>query len=132
MNYYPTYWDDLLVENLAYIRPDPNPNRKVGLYVKQSRWTKPAQRALVMDSITHVVSTPVPFDSKGRWFPYDPIIFGAFYADAGRHGRYAMTKAESYNRPSVNVLFCDGHAETVSVRNAWNAIVNPGQDKAGP
>jgi hypothetical protein len=29
------------------------------------------------------------------------------------------------------MLFCDGHATSVSVKEAWNAIHNPGSDMAG-
>jgi hypothetical protein len=52
-----------------------------------------------------------------------------FYVDA-RHGRRGLTKRQSYDEPCVNVLFCDAHAQTVSVRDAWNAVHNPGQNKA--
>jgi prepilin-type N-terminal cleavage/methylation domain-containing protein/prepilin-type processing-associated H-X9-DG protein len=127
MNYYPSYFEDFDLSNLAYITSGR------GKYIKQNRWTKSAQRALVMDSITHVVSTPATMDSAtGRWFPFDPVVFGAFYADGARHGKKGITKAESYSRPALNVLHCDGHAETVSVREAWNAVHNPGLDLAGP
>jgi len=125
MNYYPSYFDDFDLKKLAYLTADR------GSYTPQAKWTKSSERALLIDSITHVISTPQTFDSAGRWFPYDPIVFGAFYVDAGRHGKYGMTKQESYKKPSVNILFCDGHAETTSVRNAWNAVHNPGQDMAG-
>jgi prepilin-type processing-associated H-X9-DG protein len=126
MNYYPSYFDDFDLGRLAYITAGR------GQYIRQNNWTKSAQRALVMDSITHVVSTPVTFDSGGKWFPFDPIVFGAFYVDGARHGKKGITKMESYTRPTLNVLFCDGHAETVSVRQAWNAVHNPGLDLAGP
>jgi hypothetical protein len=43
------------------------------------------QRALVLDSITHVVSTPVAFDSGGRRFPLRPGVFG-FYVDGAPGG----------------------------------------------
>ena len=126
MNYYPSYFEDFDLKNLAYITPDR------GNYIKQNRWTKAAQRGLVFDSITHVVSTPPTLDSiAGRWFPFDPVVFGAFYVDGARHGKKGITKKESYTRPALNVLFCDGHAETVSVKEAWNSIHNPGQDQAG-
>lgn len=126
MNYYPTYFDDLDLSKLAYITAGR------GQYIRQNNWTKSAQRALILDSITHVVSTPMTFDSGGRWFPFDPVVFGAFYVDGARHGKKGITKMESYKRPALNVLYCDGHAETVSVREAWNAIHNPGLDLAGP
>ena len=124
MNYYPTYFEDFDTKNLAYI------TGTWGRYVKQAKWTRAAQRGLLADSITHVISTPQTFSSAGQWFPYDPVVFGAFYVEA-RHGKRDMTKAQSYSTPCVNMLFCDGHCETVSVRAAWNAIHNPGSDQAG-
>lgn len=131
MNYYPTYFEDFNLANLAYITTGR------GQYVRQNRWTKASQRALVLDSITHVVGTPLTMDSvSGRWFPYDfnggAGIFGAFYVDGARHARKGATKKESYTNRGLNALFCDGHAEAVSVREAWNAIHNPGSDLAGP
>jgi prepilin-type N-terminal cleavage/methylation domain-containing protein/prepilin-type processing-associated H-X9-DG protein len=125
MNYYPSYFEDGDLSKLAYI------TLGRGQYIKQTGWTKASERALVMDSITHVVSTPPMMDGGGKWFPFDPVVFGAFYVDGARHGKKGITKGESYTRPALNVLFCDGHVETVSVREAWNAVHNPGQDLAG-
>ena len=127
MNYYPSYFEDGgNLAHLAYVTAGR------GQYIRQARWTKASERALVLDSITHVVSTPLTMNSGGKWFPFDPVVFGAFYVDGARHGKKGITKMESYTRPALNALYCDGHAETVSVRHAWNSIVNPGQDKAGP
>ena len=55
-----------------------------------------------------------------------------FKIDGGRHGKPDITKQTSYNKPVTNALFCDGHAETVSVRQSWNGIVVPGEDLAKP
>jgi prepilin-type processing-associated H-X9-DG protein len=35
-----------------------------------------------------------------------------------------VTKQASYNNKYMNALFCDGHAEPVSVKQAWQAICN--------
>jgi prepilin-type N-terminal cleavage/methylation domain-containing protein/prepilin-type processing-associated H-X9-DG protein len=131
MNYYPSYFEDADLSKLAYVTAGR------GQYIRQGRWTKASQRALVLDSITHVVGTPPMMDSvSGRWFPFDfnggAGIFGAFYVDGARHARKGATKKETYLNPGLNALYCDGHAETVSVREAWNAIHNPGADLAGP
>jgi prepilin-type N-terminal cleavage/methylation domain-containing protein/prepilin-type processing-associated H-X9-DG protein len=123
MNYYPSYFDDGDTGKLAYL------TGTWGSYVKQHLWTKPSDRLLLCDSITHVLSTPGTFSSAGKWFPYDPVAFGAFYVEA-RHGRRGITKKQSYRAACINALFCDGHAQTISVRDAWNAVHNPGQDKA--
>jgi prepilin-type N-terminal cleavage/methylation domain-containing protein/prepilin-type processing-associated H-X9-DG protein len=126
MNYYPSYFDDFDLGKLAYVTAGR------GQYIRQNNWTRASQRALILDSITHVVSTPTTFDSGGKWFPFDPVVFGAFYVDGARHAKKGTTKMETYKRPALNALYCDGHAETISVREAWNAIHNPGLDLAGP
>jgi prepilin-type N-terminal cleavage/methylation domain-containing protein/prepilin-type processing-associated H-X9-DG protein len=138
MNYYPSYFDDFDLTKLAYVTAGR------GQYIRQARWTKSSQRALVLDSITHVVGTPPVMDSvNGRWFPYDfnggVGIFGAFYVDGARHApnarkqvASAQSKRESYTNKWLNALFCDGHAESVSVRQAWDAIHNPGAELSGP
>lgn len=105
--------------------------------MKQNRWTKAELRALVADSITHILGTPPSFGpDTGKWFPYDYNAFtsgsipaGTFYVDASRHGRRQMSKAQSCKAPCINVLFCDGHATTTSIRETWNAIHNPGEDR---
>jgi prepilin-type processing-associated H-X9-DG protein len=37
------------------------------------------------------------------------------------------TKKDAYNTAGFNMLFCDGHASSVSAKEAWNAIHNPGK-----
>jgi prepilin-type processing-associated H-X9-DG protein len=80
----------------------------------------------------------VQFHSNFRWFPYnyngtgtlDPV--NMFYVDARRHAKPNTTKKESYGSVrGMNMLFADGHAQPVNVREAWNAIHNPGQDRTG-
>ena len=127
MNYYLSFPEDPSAAGLAYI------NGPIGRYPRNV--TRASQRALLVDSITHIVQTPVVFNSGCNWFPFDPIVASdpkLFYVDASRHIRPGVTKMETYNRPSINTLFCDGHAETLSVRQAWNTIRNPGLDLAGP
>ena len=126
MNYYPLFFEDGSTKNLAYI------TGTWGRYIKQSRWTKPSERALLADSVTHVISTPGAISSNSMWFPYDPVVWGTFYIDGARHAKRGTPKRQSYDTPGLNMLFCDGHAAQVSVKGAWNAIVNPGRDNAGP
>jgi prepilin-type N-terminal cleavage/methylation domain-containing protein/prepilin-type processing-associated H-X9-DG protein len=132
MYYRPFFYTDSpdqKAKNLAYVNAN-----GIGRYVKQSEWTRgnASQRGLVADSITHVIETPAAFDRTSAWMPFDPISAGPFYVDAKRHAPADMKKPESYTRRTFNLLFCDAHVETVSVREAWNALVNPGMDKAGP
>jgi len=134
MQYYPTYFQDFDLSNLAYVTAGR------GKYIKADRWTKPDRRGLVADSITHILGTPAPGTfgppPTGKWFPYDynfmttgAIPAGTFYVDAGRHGRRTMSKEQSWRANCINMLFCDGHAQTVSVREAYIAIAHPGEDK---
>ena len=131
MQYYPTYFKDYDLSNLAYVTSGR------GRYVKQSRWSRPEQRGLVADSITHILGTPTTFGPNGLWFPYDynqmtntGIPAGTFYVDAGRHGRRNLNKQQSYRTKCINMLYCDGHAATVSVKEAYLAIANPGENRA--
>jgi prepilin-type N-terminal cleavage/methylation domain-containing protein/prepilin-type processing-associated H-X9-DG protein len=128
MNYYPKYFEDGgKLADLAYITAGR------GRYVRQIEWTKSSERLLIADSTTHIIQMTSAMSSSHKWFPYDPITpdGSTFYVDGNRHGRQGLTKKKSYDQPAMNALFCDGHAQTVSVRQAWNAIKNPGVDTAG-
>ena len=131
MNYYNTFVEGRTdLTRLAYIS-----GATPGRYLRQVQWTRPSQRALLADSNYHIINTPAAMSrSAGMWSPYDPIVAGpagSFYVDSSRHGRPGITKRESFDRKTINTLFCDGHAETLSIREAWNAINNPGQDMTG-
>lgn len=132
MNYYPFYFEDGNLKNLAYITSDANGQR--GRYTKQTEWLQPAERGLIADSITHVLGTPATFGVNSPMMPFDysanstgSIPTGTFYVDAIRHLKPNTKKEVAYKTPGVNMLFCDGHATTVSVKDAWNAIHNPGK-----
>ena len=130
MNYYCTYFEPGGEKTLAYI------TGSTGEYIKQARWTKAAERGLIADAIAHVISTPDSISSTtGKWQPFDPIPSPqdtvSFYVDAKRHMKPSASKTDSYNSAGFNMLFCDGHAAAVSVREAWNAIHNPGANMAG-
>ncbi len=150
MQYYPTYFQDGKADDLAYIRAGSAAGQRIpgvlGAYVKAAVWGRNgSQRGVIIDSITHIVQTPqlggagvVQFHSNFRWFPYnyngtgtlDPV--NMFYVDARRHAKPNTTKKESYGSVrGMNMLFADGHAQPVNVREAWNAIHNPGQDRTG-
>jgi prepilin-type processing-associated H-X9-DG protein len=45
-----------------------------------------------------------------------------------RHMKPGTPKKAALTAKTINGLFCDGHAETVNVRQAFNAIRNPGKD----
>ena len=131
MYYRPFFFTDApdqRAKNLAYVN-----GGNIGRYLKQAEWTRgnASARGLIADSTYHVIEVPGVFTRTATWQPYDPAV-GSFYADSRRHARPDLPKQASYTRRTLNQLFCDGHVETVSIREAWNAFVNPGEDKAGP
>ena len=124
MQYYPKFFEDGGdPAHLAYLN-----NLGSGRYVKQVEWTRASERGLVADSTKHIIGTPLLFGRTGRWAPFDDVTFGDFWVDGARHGKRGITKNQSYDNPAMNMLFCDGHAKTVTVKDAWNAIHNPGRD----
>jgi prepilin-type N-terminal cleavage/methylation domain-containing protein/prepilin-type processing-associated H-X9-DG protein len=147
MNIYITYWQDGKVLNMATFNYDqtktPGPTQPEAPlmrrgYLKESTWTKKlaSDRLLLCDSqIDEMQMGANQFSSATiHFWPYD--VFSAldasrFSVDA-RHIKPASPKNEAINRPSINVLFADGHCATVSVRDAWNAIRNPGQNTTLP
>jgi prepilin-type processing-associated H-X9-DG protein len=113
-----------------------------GRYFKMIEWTRPSLRLLIGEGLHHYIEMipamrPGPIDPVNhKWFPFDDTGIEAnwpnanFTIDGSRHGRPNITKRESYNTKSMNALFCDGHAEMVSVKEAWQAIVDPGANTA--
>ena len=129
MNPYATYYEDgNNVNNLAYI------TNTRGRYVKQTEWKKPTDRCLIADSVAHVLQMTSTISPTHKWQQFDAVSVDplAFHVDGGRHGGPEVTKEKSYRSRYMNMLFCDGHVATVSVREAWNAIKNPGVDTAAP
>ena len=93
-----------------------------GWYYKQSQWKRPAERALVMDSV-HVNTSVSP--TWPWWTPANgpmPAVPNAlsFNMDFNRHGKYDIGNGPLVK--SLNMLFCDGHASYVSAREAHYAV----------
>jgi prepilin-type N-terminal cleavage/methylation domain-containing protein/prepilin-type processing-associated H-X9-DG protein len=93
-------------------------------FYKATQWTRQGERALVFESISHTWSPGastwpfLPENTSGQAWPTTPNLF--FPIDFNRHGRY-----KTGNKPtdqSINMLYCDGHAETVSARQVWKAV----------
>jgi prepilin-type N-terminal cleavage/methylation domain-containing protein/prepilin-type processing-associated H-X9-DG protein len=128
MQPYPLYFEDGNVQNLAYI------TATRGRYTKVTEWKKPTDRGLILDSVAHVVQMPATISSTHEWQPFNAVAFStiAFHVDGARHAPPGVTKEKTYTSPYMNMLFCDGHVASVSVKEAWNAIHNPGFDKAAP
>jgi prepilin-type N-terminal cleavage/methylation domain-containing protein/prepilin-type processing-associated H-X9-DG protein len=125
----------------------------VGRYFKEDEWKGRhgeaagagggGARLLVGEGLIHFLELSVrtrsaPFDPAAghKWYPFDNTGLEAnwqqahFKIDGARHAPANVTKPQSYNRPFTNALFADGHAETLSVKQAWNAVVVPGEDLA--
>jgi prepilin-type N-terminal cleavage/methylation domain-containing protein/prepilin-type processing-associated H-X9-DG protein len=150
MNIYITYWQDFKVLNMATFNitttaplagnPE-HPLIRRG-YLKESTWTKKlaSDRMLLCDSqIDEMQMGPNQFSSATiKFMPHDGPWVAPLSTDANRfsvdarHLKPGTPKREAINRPSLNVLFADGHCATVGVRDAWNAVRNPGQDTTLP
>ncbi len=148
MQYYPTYFEEArILANLAYVAGTGASKR--GRYFAQTKWKKASDRGLVADSLSHIIGTVAPAATEPtqtsttlRWGPFHNLpgttpVPGRpsdanFYVDGARHGRTGVTKQETYSNKLMNMLFCDGHASSVSVREAYDSIVNPGETKTGP
>lgn len=113
-------------KNMAYIDTRTTP----GKYVHSRDWrVRGAERALLADSITHILEAPDTLDKSSKWQPYDgAYVSGMFTFDARRHGKVSIKKEQTWNGRYGNMLFCDGHAATVNVREAYNAVRNPGSN----
>ena len=105
----------------------------LGKFWRSTLWKKPTERALMYDSVhpltvvTFIRSNPdyvskwpyKPENPSGLDFPVEPDG-GIFALDYNRHGRKA--NGNPFDVPSMNMLFCDGHAAYVSAREAYQAI----------
>jgi prepilin-type N-terminal cleavage/methylation domain-containing protein/prepilin-type processing-associated H-X9-DG protein len=112
----------------TYIRAD----RTRGLYLKPNKFSRhPSEKGLIIDSMTHIVNIPgyaaYSYDSvrSGGWQPgpaASPYTNGglAFYVDASRHAKPGRQKSDRVK--GMNLLYLDGHAGPVSVRDAWEAM----------
>jgi prepilin-type N-terminal cleavage/methylation domain-containing protein/prepilin-type processing-associated H-X9-DG protein len=108
-----------------------NPNKRTdtggtSVFLKQSQYTKPSERALVYDSISYNTlmsltlynSWPYPPDGNTPWLLRPDVTY--FTPDFNRHGRLPI--GNKPQDPSMNILYCDGHASTTSAREVYRAI----------
>jgi len=125
------YWvnqNKVSERNLANL---PDPAALVGKFFKQTAWTKPADRCLMFDSIhplTVINYNKLRPDYCSAWpyvpdtatpFPQQPDVL-LFPIDFNRHAKKEI--GNPADQPTVNILFCDGHAGFVSAREAFRAI----------
>jgi prepilin-type N-terminal cleavage/methylation domain-containing protein/prepilin-type processing-associated H-X9-DG protein len=144
-NYYPFAPDDLdptsvyqiNVKKMAYMnlegwkksvgRTDWGPLAIDGAGFRVSQWKRPSERALLFDNIHPNLNIKAawivnwPFLPEGTLAPFPEIpIAGDWTLDFNRHGKRNI--GNQPNDPSMNMLFCDGHAGFVSCREAFRAI----------
>ena len=105
-----------------------------GKYFKASAWKNGAERALIFEAIhtggfwtgsvfgtTQNVRWPfLPENPSGVPFPVRSAA-SSLPMDWNRHAKATVGNVKP-NDLSMNVLFCDGHAATVSAREAYRAI----------
>jgi prepilin-type N-terminal cleavage/methylation domain-containing protein/prepilin-type processing-associated H-X9-DG protein len=113
-----------------------NYKTQVNNFFKQTQYTHPAQRALIFDNIHRNLILGLPLveqwpykpDGNTQWLPAPDALYCSL--DFLRHPNpkkvgMINNAAESGVQPtdsSMNVLFCDGHADFVSVREAYRGI----------
>ena len=107
-----------------------------GTWTKYTVWGKQgADRLLVADAEVEFIYTPPTFSMASVLFqPYDAANWGApnFWVDGSRHLKPGAKKKVALTAKGMNALFVDGHAASISVPEAWNAIQNPGQNRVQP
>ena len=109
--------------------PMPSSGRP-GRYFKQTEWTRAGERCLIVESVHGNLNfqaaylTAWPFQPEGAEpFPLVPDgsgSTGSFSIDFNRHGKREIGNKPT--DPSLNMLYCDGHAGFVSAREAYRAI----------
>lgn len=130
MQYNPGYPDQNTLANNAY-RSAPT---RAG-YLKAAFWgRKGAERLLIADSALDFIQLPPGgfVATSVKLQPYDPAP--AYSSDDftidSRHMKPGTAKQAALRMKTINALFCDGHAATISPKEAFNAIRNPGTDSA--
>jgi prepilin-type N-terminal cleavage/methylation domain-containing protein/prepilin-type processing-associated H-X9-DG protein len=102
-------------------------------YVKQAIYgRRGADRLLIADSTYDFIQLPTAGYTTGVFIaPWDVASYNPvspandFYVDS-RHMKPGTAKAAGKKLQAINALFCDGHATSVSPKQAYNAIRNPG------
>lgn len=93
------------------------------------------EHGLVADSQVDLLAvTNYGWDANFRFWPYDNFTTNSaappgFIAVEARHAKRGMSKVAAAENPSLNMLFCDGHAAPVSAHDAYRAVRCPGRAK---
>ena len=113
-------------EKVAFINDGTVPgagNVVKGRYFKMTSWKQQSERCLIFEGIhgggffSANVAHTWPWTAAN--FPEQPDAT-AFPVDYNRHGKRA--KGNKMNDISTNILYCDGHASTVSAKEAYRAL----------
>ncbi|MGB7157642.1 MAG: type II secretion system protein [Tepidisphaeraceae bacterium] len=106
-----------------------DPGARHGQYFKQVQYTRAAERALLYEDIAPALLMPsaaitawiwMP-ESNVRAWPQVPVVNSTDPSiDFNRHGKSPV--GNKPNDPSLNILYCDGHAANVSARECYRAI----------
>jgi prepilin-type N-terminal cleavage/methylation domain-containing protein/prepilin-type processing-associated H-X9-DG protein len=125
------------------------PSSGAGINGKTARsevWGKSgADRLVLADGSQDYINVPKatrPDETPGgtfdpavqNWWPFSTASSAVtdIWVDGARHGKPGVTKDQTYRGKYMNALFADGHADSISVRQAWQAIMAPGRDTAKP
>jgi prepilin-type N-terminal cleavage/methylation domain-containing protein/prepilin-type processing-associated H-X9-DG protein len=71
--------------------------------------------------------------TTNSWWPFTASTGSSndFWVDGARHGKPGTSRSATFRGKYMNALFCDGHAAPISVRECWQAIMDPGKSTAG-
>ena len=148
MQYYPSFPEKPYLTPAGTPMPTAyrNAPNRLG-YLKQNYWARRgAERLLIADAAQDVIALPSAValsqpatytgfqgfnDGTAKWWPYVPLTSSPGATDIGvdaRHQKPGLAQKASMNTKAINALFADGHAQSVDVREAFNAIRNPGSD----
>jgi prepilin-type N-terminal cleavage/methylation domain-containing protein/prepilin-type processing-associated H-X9-DG protein len=133
MNPFPYAPDDTsgvgtTVQSLKRTDTTPTATQPNNHFLKQNQYTKASERALVFDSISYITAMDLASYSSWQYKPDKPngndwltrpnVTY--FTPDFARHAKRAIGTGP--NEVGLNMLFCDGHAASVSAREAYRAI----------
>jgi len=109
-----------------------------GNYFKATAFSRQGERALLYDSVFNagytdanwIIGKPTSVVDRGTTYTFDPLDPSAILPPIGdqyvsldwnRHTRAKPGKVRNSDL-ALNMLYCDGHAATVSTREAYQAI----------
>ncbi|HZZ44320.1 MAG TPA: prepilin-type N-terminal cleavage/methylation domain-containing protein [Tepidisphaeraceae bacterium] len=103
-------------------------------YVKATIYKKHSgsQHGLIADSQIDLLQiSNVAWTTSTMFWPFDTFTtaLSPIICVEARHKKRTMNKASAAENPSLNMLFCDGHAAPVSAHDAFRAVRSPGRDK---